>query len=418
MAGFLQRYLTFASEASRPCKRFFHATASTARRMALLCESLCCFARLDSIWAASWDYSYVTQLAKHTALRVCLCLAAIVLPSMGQTARPAPVFTREGIGAVGRSANVLAPGLVMTLYGGYLAPGDNVAPESAGCGKPKVQPALELCGVRVLIDTTPAELLYVSAGQINFKVPPGMPEDGFAPLRVCVEAICSAPVRMWFSTRTALLSLERPAYVHMAVWIHVDPPPPHSVSYPCWNGLSIPPEYEFEVRQGGNLVPARPQPSRPLNFGSGDQCAALGGRSSLPLHLLYRFDQAGKYSVRLTVKKENQILYRSEWTDIAVEPFSEGIRQAWLDSVDSDTRTNNRAVVSDAIPSLLAWPDEKALAALLKIIPGSAPGCTNFDCIKLGFGTAALAWFDGALLREKVQPARLLGLCPPEGRCK
>jgi hypothetical protein len=297
------------------------------------------------------------------------------------------------------------------LYGAHLAP-DPV------CGQPTVQPALELCGVRVLIDTTPAELLYVSSGQINFKIPTDVPTDGFALLRVCVGAVCSSPVRMWFSTRTALLSLEKPAYVHMPVWIHVDPPPPYLVSYPCWNGPWMPSGDEFEVRRGGSLLPAVPQPSPPANWTSAEPCVGPTGWSSLPLHLLYRFDEPGTYSVRFTAKKDGHILYRSEWTGIVVAPSSEERREAWLRALDSEININSRSIVSDTIPSLLAWPDEKTLAVLLKIIPANTTQCRNFDCIKLGFGRAALAWFDDALLRTQVPPERLLRLCPPEGSCK
>ena len=187
-------------------------------------------------------------------------LLLAVLPFAGQSTQPIPVFSRESIGAVGRIAKVLAPGMVLMLYGGHLAP-------EPVCGQPAVQPALELYGVRVLIDTAPAELLYVSSGQINFKIPPDVPMEGFAPLRVCVGAACSTPVPMWFSTRTALISLEKPAYVHIPVWIRVDPPPPYSVLYPCWNGPWMPSGYEFEVRRNGRFLAPMPQPSSPPTRG-------------------------------------------------------------------------------------------------------------------------------------------------------
>ena len=140
---------------------------------------------------------------------------------------------------------------MLVLYRGHLA-------SEPVCGRPTVQPALEICGVRVLIGTSPAELLYVSSSQINFKIPGGVPMEQFAPLRVCVGPVCSDPLPMWFSSRTALLSLERPAYVHMPVWIRVDAPPPYVVSYPCWNGPWMPSIYEFEVRRNGMALRQRP----------------------------------------------------------------------------------------------------------------------------------------------------------------
>lgn len=345
------------------------------------------------------------------AARGCSILLLAVLACAGQSTRPAPVFDRQGIGAVGRSAQVLAPGMVLMLYGGHLAP-------QSVCGQPAVQPARELCGVRVLLDTVAAELLYVGESQINFKIPEDAPAERYAPLRVCVGAVCSAPVSMWFSTRTALLSLEKPAYVHMPVWIHVDPPPPYSVTYPCLNGPWTTPGYEFEVRRNGRSLDPAPQPPPPTKRAGAAQCDAPTGRSSLPLHLWYRLDEPGTYSVRFTAREADQSRYQSEWTDIVVGAFSEEKHDAWLQSLESEIEMNSRGIVSDTIPSLLAWPDEKALAVLLKIIPANTDVCTNFDCMKLASGLAALAWFDDALLRAQVPAELLRHLCPLEGKCR
>jgi hypothetical protein len=302
--------------------------------------------------------------------------------------------------------------MVLVIYGDHLA-------SEPVCGQPAVHPSLELCGVRVMIGASPAELLYVSSSQINLKIPADVPTEGVAPLRVCVGTACSTPVRMWFSARTALLSMEEPAYVHMPVWIHVDPPPPYVVSYPCWwNGPWMPSGYEFEVRRNGRSLAPMPQPSSPPNWPgtSTERCDAPSGRSSLPLHLLYRFDEPATYSVRLTARNENQILYRSDWIDILIEPFSPEKRDAWLRSLEPEISSGG--MVSYGIPSLLAWPDEKALAILLKAIPANTTRCRDFDCVRLFFGRAALSWFDDSLLRRQIPHERLLQLCPPEGNCR
>jgi hypothetical protein len=47
----------------------------------------------------------------HTVVKGCSILLAAVLSSAGQSDPPTPVFSR----AVGRSAIVLAPGMVLTL---------------------------------------------------------------------------------------------------------------------------------------------------------------------------------------------------------------------------------------------------------------------------------------------------------------
>jgi hypothetical protein len=298
--------------------------------------------------------------------------------------------------------------MVLTLYGSHLA----FAPT---CDQPKVQPTLEYGGVRVLIGTSPAELLYVSPGQINFKIPADVLTEGSVPLSVCADTVCSAPLPMFFSTHTALLSLEKPAYVHMPVWVHVDPPPPYFVSYPCLDGPWMPPGYEFEVRHNGTLLPPVAQPVPRANRAGSVGC---DGSGSLPLHLVYRFDEPGTYSVRFTATKEGKILYRSEWTDFAIAAYSEEGRDAWLRSLTPTIEGNSREIVSNVIPSLLAWPDAKALSVLLKIIPANTSQCTNYGCILLASSLAAVGWFDHALLRAQVPPARLRQLCPPVGSCR
>ena len=89
-----------------------------------------------------------------------------------------------------------------------------------------------------------------------------------------------------------------------------------------------------------------------------------------------------------------------------------------LVAIENRERNSDRGETLHPTALPPGWPDEKALAVLLKVIPANTTQCTNFDCIKLGFGRAALAWFDDALLRTQVSPERLLHLCPPEGKCK
>jgi hypothetical protein len=259
--------------------------------------------------------------------------------------------------------------------------------------------------------------MYVSGGQINLKIPEDVPAEGFEPIQVCVGSVCSATVTMLFSTHIALLTLDGPAYVHMPVWIDVDAPSPYVVSYPCgfwpWNF----PGYEFEVLRKGQPLAPLPQP--PLPFTGTvplDQCEGPTYRGRLPLHLLYRFEEPGTYSVRFTARKTGKILYQSDWTDIQIEPFSEEKRDAQLHSLEGEVRNGPSAY--HVVPSLLAWPDEKALAVLLKLIPEDTSRCINYGCVRLGFGRAALAGFDDTLLRREIPQDRLLQLCPPNGNCK
>jgi hypothetical protein len=169
-------------------------------------------------------------------------------------------------------------------------------------------------------------LLYVSSYQINLRIPADLPADAFLPFQVWNGTVCSAPVVMQFSSRTAVLSLERPAYVHMPVWIHVDAPAPYEVLYPCPQWPCGFRGYEFEVRHDGADLAPLPQPSKSNRAvgNSAEECYVPYGpfRGLLPLHLLYQFDEPGQYSIRLTATKGAEILYQSDWTPIRVEPFS------------------------------------------------------------------------------------------------
>lgn len=336
-----------------------------------------------------------------------------VLSAAGQELPRVPVFRPEHIRPYGRDTKLLAPGMVLELWGQNLAP----VPWCGAEPIPKGPLPHEICGVRVLIGSRPAELMYVSGGQISLKIPADVPAEGLEPFRVCVGTVCSAPVTMRFSASTALLTLEQPASVHMPVWVDVDPPAPYVISYPCWYWPWNFSGYEFEVRRDGKPLPSIPPPPLPASRVAAAQAPCLGpvyyGR--LPLHLFYRFDESGTYSIRFTAKKDGQMLYQSDWTDIEIQPFSEQKRQAWLQSLEGQPNSRN---LDDVIPSLLAWPDEKALAILLRVIPAETSRCMNYDCVRLAFGTAALAGFEDSLLRRQIPPDRLRQLCPPAGSCR
>ncbi len=341
-----------------------------------------------------------------------LLILFLLSPAAGQAPVPAPTFGRENILPHGRvSSKLLAPGMIVELWGRNLA--------SGVCGPIREPYPLDLCGVHVLIDSRPAELLYVSSYQINLRIPADLPADGFLPIQVCNGTVCSVPVVMQFSSRTAVLSLQRLAYVHMPVWIHVDAPAPYDVPYPCpqwpWGFRGI----EFQVRHNGRDLAPLPQPSPPDQAfgGSSDTCFPLL-QGVLPLHLLYRFDEPGEYNIRLTARKGTEILYQSDWTPIRIDPFSERQRDEWLRSTEATVQANDVNAVLDVVSSLLAWPDEKALAILLKLIPAETGACAGYGCTISMFSRTALAAFDPALLQREIPRERLRALCPPDGSCR
>jgi hypothetical protein len=346
----------------------------------------------------------------HRTLGLLLLQALLAL---GQAAPPVPVVNRWIVRGFEGNWKLLAAGVPLELYGEHLAPRES-------CGTAKAPYPQEICGVRVLVGGIPAPLLYAGAGQINLIIPTDAPAEGLVPLVVCSGGVCGAPLSLRFGTRTALLTLEGAAYVHMPVWIHVEPPRPHRVYYPCWESPWRIPGQEFEVRRNGRtLAPASPARAQPPPDRAGDDTYSCESGRLLPLHLLYRFDEPGTYSVRLTARKGSAVLYESDWTDIEIEPFSEAAREALLRS--AQTRIEAGIPPSDvlrAMVSLLAWPDDKALALLLKAIPAVVTRCRNEECARLWFGKAALAAFDDVLLRARISRARLLELCPPDGTCR
>jgi uncharacterized protein (TIGR03437 family) len=106
----------------------------------------------------------------------------------------APEFTRESIRPADGKSKVLAPGMVVELYGKRLAP-------EPWCGQermPKTPYPKEICGVRALVGGAASELLYVGPGQINLRIPSSAPKEGSAPFQVCVGNVCSANVEMKF----------------------------------------------------------------------------------------------------------------------------------------------------------------------------------------------------------------------------
>src|ERR1039458_6539307 len=114
------------------------------------------------------------------------------------------------------------------------------------------------CGVQVFLGAIPSGLLYVQAGQINFKVPQEALMDGTAPLRVVYEGRSSAAAEMRLGLEPATLSLEQPAHVGGPVWIHIQAP-----SYPGYGDVQYPVEVapadfgcnEVEVGRNGTLLP-------------------------------------------------------------------------------------------------------------------------------------------------------------------
>lgn len=358
-------------------------------------------------------------------MRSSVGFAAAVLwiaPTLG--AQSTPQFTLP--------QRFLQPGTAIEIYGTNLGP-------SPQCGVqlPAVAPfPTEACGVRVTAGGIPAGLRYVGPKQINVDLPKELP-DGPAPVQVCVQEVCSEPVVKQFSTHTAFLNAAGPLYVGMPLWIEVAVPLPYRFVYPCstdprdfhGRGMDSPTavdDYKMEVRRGGVLLAEAPAPKivppdweRKMGCMSGFGLGA--GAPRFPLHLAYRLDTAGTYSIRLTATRDSKVAVQSAWTDVEVQPFSQSARDAWLRSMYERIKSASRAeLITDIVPSLMASPDDGALRVLLPVYSDwlRRRGYANTDGFIAGYLRNSLAAFDDSVLQRVVPASTLSAICPPEGHCK
>jgi hypothetical protein len=297
-----------------------------------------------------------------TCLTACAAFAQV---------EPAPSFEAAGVLFVNRPLP-LAPGIVLSIFG------DNLGP-STGCASYHDEKGIypkEVCRTQVLVGGIPSELLWVQAGQINFKVPKETPIQGTADLVVVYQGRSSKAVAMPLGVEVATLSLESPARVGMPVWLKLKAPynRESGIRYPF---MIFPASFgcnEVEVRRDGMLLPRIAEVGKQAFHGivmSGNPCGWLGFRSEphfkdrFPLHLQYRFDQPGTYEVRLTGQRLfGQPQSPTAWTEIEILPADAGARKQWLADKISHPPTDAADLLADFLPSILGNPDEDTLLAL------------------------------------------------------
>lgn len=179
-------------------------------------------------------------------------LALVLLGIAVASADSPPAFTAAGLARGDRPAKSVVPGTYLTIYGTNLGlpPG-----QSCGTGFPKSTYPKEYCGTQVLLGDMPAELLYVSDKQINFKVPQDAPNSGTVDIRVVFTGKSSRPITMRSSAEWATVSLDAPAYTDMPVWLKIDLPFEGAVGYPSDLGPAGFGCNMVEVRRNGQRLP-------------------------------------------------------------------------------------------------------------------------------------------------------------------
>ena len=336
--------------------------------------------------------------------RLAISIAALAA-GLGAQAT-APYFTRESVvPAWSKRSQSLMPKDLVSIYGRYLAPAEPCSspPAAKGAGYPT-----EVCGVQVTVNGIPAGLLAVLESQINLEIPASAPTSGEAAIVVTVRGVSSRPVLVPFGKPKVHLSLIGTAYVHMPVWIALERPFPFDTYYPYslapWNFGGG----RFEVKyNGAALSPMRTGEGDPESMNgllNGHLGVADSPRGRLPLHLQYRFDLPGKYEIRFIgtqLESDPKSGLRpvqvdeSDWTQIDILPCSEIQRRNWIQERVAAMPASPGLLVGDAIPSLLAMPDERVLPAILRQLYHS-------DEIVRRYAARSLDMFDQSLLRSEL----------------
>jgi hypothetical protein len=219
-----------------------------------------------------------------------------------------------------------------------------------------------------------------------------------------VNGVSSQPVMAAFGKPKVILSVAGPAYVHMPVWIALKRPV-YDVSYPYALNPGSFGGGRFEVRHNGVLLKPLEIPDPPGGVVAGGLLNGLiapagSPRGRLPLHLQYRFDTPGKYEIRFIggVWKSPARLVQldeSDWTEIDLLPYSEAERTNWIQDQIANMPSSPGLLVGDAIPGLLAVPDQLALSAILPELYHSS------DLVRR-YVAASLTMFDTALVAKEL----------------
>ncbi len=312
--------------------------------------------------------------------------AAFVATALGQSV---PTFEAAHVQYGSRPAP-LAPGMLFSIYGANLGPTSGCEGHADAQNRETPSPLRprqsfvetliypkELCDTQVWIGGNPAGLLYVSAGQINFKVPQETPVQGTTDIRVIYKGQSSKNVAFPLGVETLTISQEAPARAGMPVWLRVKLPYEQepSLQYPFMIFPAAFGCYEIEVKRDGKLLPRIADLGSQAFMGitiAGNICGSVALSSEphfkgrIPLHLQYRFDQPGTYEVRLIERRPGSQAppVSTAWTRIEILPAGAGERQQWLADLIAHAPTSAADLLSGFLPDILGIPDDQSLAIL------------------------------------------------------
>jgi hypothetical protein len=254
-----------------------------------------------------------------------------------------------------------------------------------------------------------AFLVSVQGQQVNVRLPYNLPTEGEVEVVVSRAGAGSARQSVRFAPYAAQIQVADAAVMGMPVWVQVEAPNPpvRMLQYPIrirpwdWGGHHLEVRFEGRVQE-----PSYPKAAGVANvyvglstFGSVGRGSFLGlpgeprQKKRLPLHLLYRFERAGRYEVRYVGYDyryelgERHVLVRSEWVPLEVKWRPEGERLEWVQVRLAAAPEDPVEWLSDYLPSLLAMPDAAVLPAMGKaLVHGSG--------LVRSYAVAALAMFE------------------------
>jgi hypothetical protein len=197
----------------------------------------------------------------------------------------------------------------------------------------------------------------------------------------------------------ASVALEAPARVGLPVWLKISTR--NEIRYPFYTVPDWHTCYDVEVRKDGKAYPRTQMPptaiAQAIVF-AGNICGGiyLPGKlqhpGSIPLHVMYRFDQPGIYEVRYVERmpwgKPNAPNLVSPWTPIEIQAATPADREKWLAEASSHAPSDATSLLSGYLPDILGVPDDRSLQLL-------APYLNHPDAMVRQYVSYGLSYWPG-----------------------
>jgi len=211
-------------------------------------------------------------------------------------------------------------------------------------------------------------------------------------------------------TTEASVALEAPARVGLPVWLKISTR--NEIRYPFYTVPDWHTCYDVEVRKDGRpLSRFQPPPTAiaQIIVFAGNICGGLylPGKlqhpGSIPLHVMYRFDQPGVYEVRYVERmpwgEPNAPNLVSPWTRIEIQAGTPEERAQWLAEISSHAPSDATGLLTGYLPDILGVPDDRSLQLL-------TPYLNYPDAMVRQYVSYALSYWPG----EQASKAVLAGI--------